>query len=259
MEIQVLHNKSTILTFLRKSADLQIYSIGDLDDFYWPKTTWYGLIKGDTIQSIALLYAGPKEPTLLSFYDNNPEYSLELLKSIKPILPGKFFAHLSPGLMAIFGEQNIIENGGLHYKMVLKRTPAKIDEADIKRLSVNDLPIVENFYLIAYPHNWFDRRMLKTDKYFGYFINNNLVGIAGIHVYSVKYKVSALGNIATLPDYRGQQIAFKLTSILCNDLRKNVNLIGLNVKSDNEFAIKCYKKIGFEIVGNYEECIIKNP
>ena len=45
--------------------------------------------------------------------------------------------------------------------------------------------------------------MLKTDKYFGYFINDNLVGIAELHVYSGKYKVSALGNIATLPDYRG--------------------------------------------------------
>lgn len=259
MRIQVLHDKSAILTFLRKRAELQIYCIGDLDDFYWPKTTWYGLIENDVIQSIALLYAGLNEPTLLTFYDNNPEYSFELLKSIKPNLPKKFFAHLSTGLTSVFGKENIIENSGLHYKMVLKRMPPEIDDTNIKRLSINDLPIVENLYLIAYPQNWFDQRMLETDKYFGYFINNNLVGVAGIHVYSSKYKVSASGNIAILPDYRHQQIGFRLTSQLCNDLIKNVSLIRLNVKSDNKFALKCYKKTGFEIVENYEECFIKNP
>jgi RimJ/RimL family protein N-acetyltransferase len=258
IQIQVLHDKSAILTFLKKSEELHFYCIGDLDDFYWPKTTWYGLIENDVIQSIALLYTGPDVPTLLMFYDNNPEYSFELLKSIRPILPEKFFAHLSPDLISIFGKENIIENSGLHYKMVLKRNPPEIDDPNIKRLSTNDLPIVENLYLIAYPHNWFDRRMVETDKYFGYFINDNLVGIAGIHVYSAIYKVSALGNIATLPGYRGQQIAFRLTSRLCNDLFKDVNLIGLNVKSDNKSAIRCYEKIGFEIAGNYEECFIIN-
>ena len=85
-----------------------------------------------------------------------------------------------------------------------------------------------------------------------------MVGISGIHVYSSEYKVAALGNIATHPDYRGQQIGFKLTSKLCNDLKKSVDYIGLNVRSDNEIAIKCYKKIGFEIIGTYDECYIMN-
>ena len=47
-------------------------------------------------------------------------------------------------------------------------------------LSVIDLPAIEKFYLIAYPGNWFDRRMLETEKYFGYYLNNELVGISGV-------------------------------------------------------------------------------
>lgn len=230
-----------------------------MDDFYWSKTTWYSIIENNRIKSIALLYNGLNEPTLLSFYDADPGYSFELLKCIRSILPKRFFAHLSPGLTSVFGEENIIKNYGLHYKMILNRTPSEINDTNIRRLSAIDLPIIEKFYLNAYPNNWFDRRMLETEKYFGYFIDGNLAGISGIHVYSSEYKVAALGNIATLPEFRGQQIGFKLTSKLCNDLSKNVDLIGLNVKSDNEFAIKCYYKTGFEIIGSYEECLIKNP
>jgi ribosomal protein S18 acetylase RimI-like enzyme len=258
MEMQILYDKSAIRAFLRQNAELQIYCIGDLDDFFWPDTTWYGLVENGNIQSIALLYAGMEVPTLLMFYEKSPDFSLRLLECIKPFLPEKFFAHLSPGLVEAFGKENIIENYGVHYKMALRKTPSEINDANIRRLSIVDLPVIQEFYLIAYPQNWFDKRMLETKKYFGYFINDRLAGIAGIHVYSREYKVAALGNIATLPDYRGKQIGFRLTSKLCGDLIKEVDNIGLNVKADNESAIKCYYKTGFEIIGRYDECFMKS-
>lgn len=257
MEVQILHDKQIILAFLKKNEEIQIYCIGDLDEFFWPKTIWYGLTDGNEIFSIALLYAGMQTPTLLLFCDNDPAYSLKLLDGIRTFLPGRFFAHLSPGLIKAFGRKNIIEDYGMHYKMALRKL-YETDDKKIRRLSPGDLPSILNFYSIAYPQNWFDRRMLETGKYFGYFIDNELAGISGIHVYSKSYRVSALGNIATHPAYRGQQIAFKLTSKLCSDLIKDVNSIGLNVKSDNEPAIKCYRKTGFEIVGKYEEFLINN-
>jgi len=114
------------------------------------------------------------------------------------------------------------------------------------------------FYKVAYPENWFDSRMVESGKYFGYFNEGSLVGIAGIHVYSPEYHIAALGNIAVHPDFRGRKIACKLTSVLCYDLKKSVDIIGLNVKSDNIAAIKCYDNIGFEIRSFYDECLIKN-
>jgi ribosomal protein S18 acetylase RimI-like enzyme len=246
------------LDLLTKKKELQIYCIGDLDDFYWPKTIWYGLIENGKLQSIALLYFGSEIPSLLSFCDDNGDYSQKLLKYIRPSLPDKFFAHLSTSLSNIFKEQKIIEDFGLHYKMALKKAPFDITDGNIRRLSIIDLPIIREFYSIAYPNNWFDNKMLETQKYFGYFLNNSLVGISGVHVYSNVYKVAALGNIATHPDYRGQQIGFKLTSKLCCDLIRDVDCIGLNVNADNDYAIKCYRKTGFEIIGSYEEFLVQN-
>ncbi len=37
-----LRDKVRIEAFLRKNAELQVYSLGDLDDFFRPRTTWYG-------------------------------------------------------------------------------------------------------------------------------------------------------------------------------------------------------------------------
>jgi GNAT superfamily N-acetyltransferase len=170
----------------------------------------------------------------------------------------KFNAHLSTGLIDIFGRENILDYYGSDYKMLLTKSAIDPKDKNIRRLTVEDLPVIKELYLVSYPENWFDSRMLETNKYFGYFINDKLIGVAGIHVFSEKYKVAGLGNIATHPDHRGQQIGYKLTSALCFDLQKSVDFIGLNVRSDNEHAIKCYEKTGFEIIGAYEECLVKN-
>jgi ribosomal protein S18 acetylase RimI-like enzyme len=45
---------------------------------------------------------------------------------------------------------------------------------------------------------------------------------------------------------------------LCHDLQQQVNVIGLNVKASNDYAVRCYKKLGFEIVGTYDECLLRN-
>lgn len=257
MDLHTLHNKSDIFGYLNKHREFHLYAIGDLDDFFWPKTTWYGLISDNEIQSIALLYAGMDIPTLLLFHEGDSRFAAHLLEKIIPILPNRFYAHLSPDLLDIIGRQNIDEYYGLLNKMVLGKTVQQPDDPNIKKLLNQDLSVIQKFYAHAYPHNWFDSRMLETGKYYGYFINGILAGISGIHVYSEEYKVAALGNIATHPDFRGQQIAYKLTSALCYNLQGSVNSIGLNVKSDNEYAIKCYKKIGFECIGTFDECLIK--
>ena len=42
MDYLCLHDKKELEHFLNKDIYLHIYSIGDLDDFFWPYTIWYG-------------------------------------------------------------------------------------------------------------------------------------------------------------------------------------------------------------------------
>lgn len=258
MDFQAIHDKQKIFGFLRKNPALHMYSIGDLDDFFWPKTTWYVLTEMDAIQAIVLMYVGMPTPTVLAFCDDEAPVMHQLIERLKPIFPNRFNAHFSPGLIEHFGRQNVIEYYGYTYKMQLTKKVFPPDDNRIRTLGTDDLNAIEVFYKEAYPNNWFDSRMLETGKYYGLFIDNKLVGVSGVHVYSEVYKVAALGNIATHPDFRGQQIAYNLTSALCADLQKTVNYIGLNVKVENEYAIKSYQKVGFEIVASYDECYLKN-
>ena len=99
--------------------------------------------------------------------------------------------------------------------------------------------------------------MLETGKYFGFFDNGNLAGISGIHVYSEKYRIAALGNITTKPAFWGKSICTKVTSELCRELFKTVDIIGLNVHENNIAAIKCYEKIGFREYAEFEECMFR--
>jgi ribosomal protein S18 acetylase RimI-like enzyme len=257
MGVICLRDKSRIEAFLRKNVYLHIYSIGDLDDFFWPDTTWYGWEERGDIQSVVLLYTASDAPTLLALSEQQ-DVMWELVQSIFPVLPERFYAHLSPAVAETVERQCKIKSYGKHYKMGLKNKTLlhDIDCSQVIRLIENDLDDMLGLYEKSYPGNWFNARMLKTEQYFGIRLKNRLVSIAGVHVYSEKYKVAALGNIVTHPDYRSRGFGKAVTAKLCQSLFEHVDNIGLNVKADNTAAIALYKKLGFEIVSTYYEYMV---
>lgn len=259
MKVICLHNKRRIEAFLRKNVYLHIYSIGDLDDFFWQKTVWYALENGSEIKAIVLLYTELPLATLHAMSEEE-DFMAELLRSIFHILPRRFHAHLSPGVAKVFNEQCKIESCAKHYKMALNRKslPYSVDCSQVVRLTHNDLDEMLRLYEEAYPGNWFNPTMLQTGQYFGIKISNRLVSAAGVHAYSEKYKVAALGNIATHPDFRGNGFGKSVIAGLCQSLSENVDHIGLNVKADNAVAISLYEKLGFEITSSYYECNVTN-
>jgi ribosomal protein S18 acetylase RimI-like enzyme len=253
-----LHDKKEIEPFLRRNVYLHIYGIGDLDDFFWPYTTWYAWKEDKEIQAIALLYSGRTFPVFVALSETDS--MKHLVQSILHLLPCRFHAHLSPGVEATLEEKYKMKSHGKHYKMALsdKSSLYDIDCSQVIHLQSNDLDEILQLYKEGYPGNWFDTRMLETKQYFGIRRENRLVSIAGIHVYSEKYKVAALGNIVTHPDYRSDGLGKSVTAKLCQSLSKQVDHIGLNVKSDNEIAISMYKRLGFEIIGSYWEYTVES-
>lgn len=253
-----LHDKATIERVLREDVYLHIYSIGDLDEFFWPYTTWYAT-KGDIgISAIALLYVGQSPPTLLALSEKSDSMQ-RLVESISHWLPQHFYAHLSPGVESVLGKAYHLENHGEHLKMALVHRPAadSCDCPDTCALGCDDVNEIVEFYQRCYPGNWFDPRMLETGQYFGVRKEGCLISVAGIHVYSPEYKVAALGNIATTPSHRNKGYARQATAKTCQSLLNVVNHIGLNVKADNNAAISCYKKLGFDVVASYTEYIVQ--
>jgi len=251
-----IHSKEEIERFLRRDTFGHIYEIGDLDDFFWDRTVWYGLKDGGELRQMALLYVGTGLPALLALTgDEGRAVMVELLQSIAPVLPSRFYAHFSGGLVDVFANRFSVVPHGDHVKMGLmdRSRLDSVSKSGVFRLAGRNLDELAKLYEESYPGNWFDPRMLETGQYFGLRREGTLVSVAGVHVYSPRYRVAALGNIATRPALRGRGFATAVIAELCRSLLLSVDHVGLNVKSDNLSAIGCYQRLGFEQNAVYGE------
>jgi len=243
-------------TYLRKHINLHFYTIGDLDDFFRPNTRWFVLEEANHITAAIMIYSGLSPATVIAISENIDGLS-SLFKEILPYLPENLYAHLSPGTEQVMDGYQL-DSHGFHLKMMLLQTQAinEINTRITEPLTQDNMGELIEFYKVSYPGNWFDPRMLQTGQYFGIRINRQLVSVAGIHVFSPAYRVAALGNIVTHPDFRKQGFGFLTSARVCQSLLASTDHIGLHVKADNLPAILCYKKLGFEIVGEYGEFMV---
>lgn len=255
--LERIGDRQQILDFLSRDPFLHLYSIGDLDDFFWPHTRWFARSSEGRLEALFLLYTADVAcPTLLAFEQSNTKAAILLLHDLVPALPRRFRAHVSQPLTLPFRDLFRAAGGIPSLKMRLERgrlVRPEVPSCEPVRLKAADAARVLDFYSRAYPENYFDPRMLETGHYLGIETRGKLVAVAGVHVYSARYRVAAIGNIATLPDVRRRGFATTLTHRLCSDLFESVDFIGLNVRRDNRAAVCCYERLGFETHCAFEE------
>lgn len=257
--ISTCNSKAALLAHFKKDPVLFAYHIGDLDDFFFSKCQWLISRSGEgSIDEALLIYKGPSTPTVLAFALTNTFDSL--VEDSMAMLPDRFFGHFQEAQHSLFSTTFDIQPFGTHLKMQLQgyKQPPKDARVDaVVRLDHSHVAALISFYAEAYRDSYFDQRMLDTGKCFGYFENNQIVAAAGVHVYSVAYDVAVLGNIATLPKERGRGLGTLITAHLVSELvEESSGCICLNVKADNMAAIRCYEKLGFVTVHEYEEGLL---
>ncbi|PWU57526.1 GNAT family N-acetyltransferase [Micromonospora globispora] len=251
MPVRAEHDRAVLAELLGRDPVLHAYQLGDLDDFFWPYTSWFR--RGN---QVALLYHGVELPTLLAFAA--PADSAELaalLTDLAPLLPARLWAHLSPRLDATLDRWFHLEDAAPHHRMALT-DPARLARVTPAGapLSPADLPELLALYAAAYPGNWFDPRMLDTGQYVGIREAGELVAVAGVHVWSPTWRVAALGNVTTHPRARGRGLGGAAVAALCARLRDSVDHVTLNVRADNTAAVRLYQRLGFTPVADFVEC-----
>ena len=258
MQIEEISDKVIIEQFLRKDTFLNIYGIGDLDDFFYAKTQWFSFLSDNQIRAILLIFNDIQFPVLLALNKQKLDVDFETIRRFTKLIPNKFYAQLTADFKVLLNKFYESRSYGMHYKMGLTNYSLinNIDTTDAHQLNHDDENEILNLYKISYPTNWFNSRMLETHQYFGIKKDNKLISIAGVHVYSKEFRVAALGNITTHPDYRNRGLAKIVVSELCKSLLRNTDHIGLNVHKENIGAIKLYENLGFVINGEYEECML---
>ena len=260
MDLKIIHDRQALAEYFRQDISLHSYSLGDLDDFYWPYVTCIGRDTPAGIDDVSVLYQGEGLPVLLSF-TRSGKMDQDYFSQLSLLLPDQFYAHFSPGLEIYFSGTHAVEDYGNHYKMELQNPALNQIEGieKIFRLTENDLPEMIGLFENSYPGNAFDPRMVLTEQYFGYRESGNLVSVGGVHVYSEQFKVAALGNITTHPNFRNRGLGRIVTTRICISLIDKVDFVGLNVKAANSTAVNLYQSLGFTISDKYGEFSLKKP
>ena len=263
MAVVELRDREALAGFFRRRPAVHAYALGDLDDFFWPHTRWFGWQPDGRVEQVALLYGEPDPPVLLAMAEE-PAAGMEvLLRSVAHELPVRLYAHLSPGLVKSLAPVRVPESDPIpHVKLGLGDAGrlAEYDTADVVRLGPVDLTEVEAFYARAYPGTWFQARMLETGRYVGIRSDGELACVAGVHVWSPRWQVATLGNVATLPEVRGAGLATAACARLCRLLLGDgIDVISLNVRADNVAAIRAYAKLGFAHAADYVEVALSAP
>src|SRR5438067_11340686 len=95
-DVVCLHAKDEVEGFCRGNPFLHLYALGDLDDFFWPHTTWYALREGREVRQLVLFYHDPtmRLPTLLAYPEQPVGLMHELLRALLAVLPRRLYAHL---------------------------------------------------------------------------------------------------------------------------------------------------------------------
>jgi GNAT superfamily N-acetyltransferase len=254
-----LHQKGEIENLLRgDDVPLHLYEIGDLEEPFWQHTIWYALPQTGP-KPVLLLYSGLSLPTLLGLTKRYPDPLSDLLRATAPLLPWRFYSHLSPGQSSALEAPYRLELKGEFIKMSL-RDPSQLEDVDtteVISLGPQQAAELQHLYEISYPGHWFEPHMLQTGFYYGIRHDSQLVCAAGVHVHSPAQRVAGLGNVATHPQHRNRGLARAACARLCGELLPTVDHIGLNVKGDSTAAIACYRRLGFEQTARYEEYMIE--
>lgn len=256
MSIKLIKDKNVLENFFRRNAPLNIYQLGDLDDFYWHQTDFYGYYEHEVLKSVVMIFKEVNPNVVIALCDvQDLNYLNKALELMLNILPDKIYLHITPGAEKILEQKYNLKQEGLYMKMDLidKEKINSVETNNIEQLSIKNKAELYAFYDEAYPGNSYIERMLETGMFFGIREEGKIVSVAGIHVYSPEYKVAALGSITTHPHFRGKGCATKVTACLCKELLKKIEVIGLNVHSENSSAIHCYEKLGFFKIADYLE------
>ncbi len=255
MALIELHSRDVIAAWLRRDPGAHAYELGDLDDFEWPHTAWFGWQINGTLSQVGLLYTQPTVPVLIVIAPRSLGAATLLVSSVRDALPANVYVHVTADLLETLRERYDVVDSAAHLKLALRDT-SSLDRHSlpVDVLSDADLEDITTLYAEAYPETWFDARMLATGRYVGIRESGRLVCIAGVHVHSPTWGVAALGNVATLPGRRGHGLARGACAALCRLLREDgVQTIALNVAADNAAAIATYTTLGFDTVAHYTE------
>lgn len=258
MKVRQSTDRDELEQFLRRNQHTHLYALADLDDSFWPHTTWYVAEEAGEIRAVCLVLEKLSTPVLYAVCPPGDDPTRFLLTELYGALPTRFVSVIGCGVSDVLDDVYRFDSFGLHQRMILPEA-ARLPRPPscVVRLSDSNHNELTDFFAQVDEESgeperrFFEPYMLSEGVYFGIRENGELISAGGTHVLSRRYSVAALGNIVTRPRWRRRGHAQDVSMALCRTLQMQVHTIGLNVHVENTAAIGCYERLGFQPVMQY--------
>jgi ribosomal protein S18 acetylase RimI-like enzyme len=238
---------STIRALLQRDPCWSVYALGDLDPRRVHHCAWF--TSGD---SVALLYREFDTPILWAagqpgVIDALPDLDaclLQIPESFLPAVATRFTVERSRLMhrMSLAPAAFTPHVGGLQAELLDERNEDEIRELNEDGRATGEDP------------DFFMRSQLQDGTFYGVRHHGRLVAAGGTHLYSGEESVGAIGNIYTHRAHRGRGCASAVTSAIARELiERGTRIIALNVKSENNTAIRLYERLGFRFHARFFE------
>jgi len=244
VQIERTRDRERLRAFLERDPGWAAYALGDLEPGNFERSDWF---MSDA--ALCMVFHGLTPPVL--FCMGAPAGVAAILESVD----------VSPAFLLIRREHlaaaaTCYETGALlpMWRMVLPPDRFRHVNGPVVRLTMAHLDEVQRVYGSAFGGDAFAAYQLHDGIYYGIFEAGRLVSVAGTHVIGWTLGAAAVGNVATLPDYRNRGYAKAVTSAVCAELlHHGIKLIALNVNKVNAPAVRAYTRLGFDVACDFLE------
>lgn len=253
MIIQTQTDRTQLNAFLMADPVYHTYALADLAEPFFSHCRWATAEEDGQIESLVLFFDGLKDISILMAL-GDPQHLPQILAQAD--LPRRIMIscrdeHLSHVLANYHAEKL----DWMHRMVLPPDLFAPVNTPDAIPLTREHLSQLQALYQ-ATDIPAFGAYQLEQGFFYGIIADGKLVSAAGTHVVSAEHNVAGVGNIATLPAYRGRGFAAQTTTAVCRALfEAGIKTVILNVKQDNAPAVHVYQKLGFQPYCSYWEGI----
>lgn len=229
----VLRHKDEIRAILRRDPRWCVYALGDLSPRMFPKCQWFA-------PDLTLVLHDYGTSILFAHGTGSIREALEHVS---------WPVHLQVQQDALdeVARHAVITNAKPMLRMAWAGGSTRIADR-VARLTERDVPAIERLYADGATSgespDFFYASMVSDGVFFGIFKGEELLAAAGTHLVSRDEGAAAIGNVYVRRDRRGRGLGRAVTAAVLHELA-GIATVGLNVRADNDAAIRVYESLGF--------------
>ena len=228
-----LTDRDQIRTILRRDPAWCVYALADLSPRMFPKCQWFT----------------PDLTLVLQDYDTSILFA-DGTGSIREALDHVTWpVHLQVQQDALneVARQATVTHVKQMMRMAWRGGSTRTSDR-VTRLGAKDVEALQRLYAdggsTGESPDFFYGSMVTDGVFFGVYKAHDLIAAAGTHVVARDEGAAAIGNVYVRRDRRGRGLGRAVTAAVIHELA-GIATVGLNVRADNDAAIRMYESLGF--------------